>query len=172
MSLLVSILLSDILPIFAIASVGFLLARFAAVDVKSVSRVVFYGLLPCLAFRMLVAYDQPAALAGRLMLLAALIMAVMAVVGYAAAKGLALGGTHLRSFMMIVMFSNTGNYGLPVVRFAFGPQALTDATVFFMAGSVLTYVAASFFAGDNDSRVAGALERIWKMPSLIKFWNV
>jgi len=67
---------------------------------------------------------------------------------------------------MIVMFSNTGNYGLPVVRFAFGPQALTDATVFFMAGSVLTYVAASFFAGGNDSRVAGALERIWKMPSL------
>ena len=56
-------------------------------------------------------------------------MAVMAVVGYAAARGLALGGTHLRSFMMIVMFSNTGNYGLPVVRFAFGPQALTDATV-------------------------------------------
>ena len=66
MSLLVSILLSDILPIFAIASVGFLLARFAAVDVKSVSRVVFYGLLPCLAFRMLVGYDQPAALAGQI----------------------------------------------------------------------------------------------------------
>ena len=44
----------DILPIFAIASAGFLLARYARVDVKMLARVVFYSLLPCLAFRLLV----------------------------------------------------------------------------------------------------------------------
>jgi predicted permease len=54
MGLLASILVSDILPIFAIASAGFLLARYAGIDVKMVSRVVFYSLLPCLAFRLLV----------------------------------------------------------------------------------------------------------------------
>ncbi|MSV35357.1 MAG: AEC family transporter [Bryobacterales bacterium] len=166
MSLLISILLSDILPIFAIASAGFLLARFAAVEVKTVSRVVFYALLPCLAFRMLVAYDQPGTLVGRLMLLAALIMAAMAALGYVAGKGFGLGGKHLRSFLMVVMFSNSGNYGLPVVRFAFGPEALTDATVFFLTGSVLTYLAASFFAGSHRGRLAGALEKVWRMPSL------
>ena len=54
MGLLASILVSDILPIFAIASAGFLLARYARVDVKTLARVVFYSLLPCLAFRLLV----------------------------------------------------------------------------------------------------------------------
>jgi hypothetical protein len=166
MSLLLSILLSDILPIFAIASAGFLLARFVAVEVKSVSRVVFYGLLPCLAFRMLVTYDGPSSLVGRLMLLAALIMAAMAAVGYAAGKGLGLDGKYLRAFLMVVMFSNSGNYGLPVVRFAFGPQALRDATVFFLTGSVINYLAASFFAGSHRSQLAGAFEKVWKMPSL------
>ena len=166
MNLIVSILFSDILPIFAIAAAGFFLARFAAVDVKSVSRVVFYGLLPCLAFNMLVNYDQPSALAGRLMFLAALVMGAMAVVGHMAGKGLRLNGKLLRAFMMVVMFSNSGNYGLPVVRFAFGPRALADATVFFLTGSVMTYLAASFFAGSHRRRIAGALEKVWKMPSL------
>jgi predicted permease len=103
---------------------------------------------------------------GRLVLLAVLIMAAMGLVGYAAAKGLGLNGASRRAFMMVVMFSNGGNYGLPVVRFAFGPETLTYATIFFLAGSVTTYVVAAFFAGSHRHRIAGALEKIWKMPSL------
>jgi predicted permease len=90
----------------------------------------------------------------------------MALIGYATAKALRLDGKLLRAFMMIVMFSNSGNYGLPVVRFAFGADALTYATIFFLTGSVLTYVAGAFFAGSHRSKIAGALEKIWKMPSL------
>jgi predicted permease len=166
MSLLLSILVSDILPVFAIAAAGFLLARCAGVDVKILSRVVFYSLLPCLAFRLLVTSSPVGSSVGRLMLLAVLIMAAMAVVGYIAARMLRLDGASMRAFMMVVMFSNGGNYGLPVVRFAFGSETLTYATIFFLTGSVTTYVAASFFAGSRRRKVFGALEKIWKMPSL------
>ena len=166
MSLFLSILASDILPVFWIAGAGFLLARYAAADVKILARVVFYSLLPCLAFRLLVTSNATGPNVIRLMLLAALIMGSMAVIGYATAKALRLDGKLLRAFMMIVMFSNSGNYGLPVVRFAFGADALTYATIFFLTGSVLTYVAGAFFAGSHRSKIAGALEKIWKMPSL------
>jgi predicted permease len=166
MGLLVSILVSDILPIFAIAGAGFLLARYAGVDVKTVARVVFYALLPCLAFRLLVTSSPSGPNVGRLILLAVLIMAAMGIVGYAAAKGMGLKDAPLRAFMMVVMFSNGGNYGLPVVRFAFGAEALTYATIFFLTGSVTTYVAGAFFAGSSRGRIAGALDKVWRMPSL------
>lgn len=166
MSLLVSILLSDILPIFAIAGAGFLLARFAGVDVRMLARAVFYSLLPCLAFRLLVTSRAAGPDVVRLMLLAVLIMAGMGVAGYLVAKALKLDGKSLRAFMMVVMFSNGGNYGLPVVRFAFGEEALTYATIFFLTGSVMTYVGGAFFAGSHRSKIAGALEKVWKMPSL------
>ena len=166
MGLLISILVSDILPIFAIAGAGFLLARYAGVEVKTVVRVVFYALLPCLAFRLLVTSSPSGPNVGRLILLAALIMAAMGVVGYVAAKALGLNGASLRAFLMVVMFSNGGNYGLPVVRFAFGAEALTYATVFFLAGSVITYVTGAFFAGSRRGRIAGALDKVWRMPSL------
>ncbi|HEV8416053.1 MAG TPA: AEC family transporter [Bryobacteraceae bacterium] len=166
MGLLASILVSDILPIFAIASAGFLLARYAGIDVKMLSRVVFYSLLPCLAFRLLVDSSASGPNVARLMLVAVMIMGAMGVVGYIAAKALGLDGKYLRAFLMVVMFSNGGNYGLPVVKFAFGPEALTYATIFFLTGSVTTYVAGSFFAGSHRSKIAGALEKVWKMPSL------
>ena len=166
MRLLLSILVSDILPVFAIAGAGFLLARFARADVKTVTRVVFYALLPCFAFQTLVTSQTSGADAGRLMLLAVAIMGAMGLVGYLAGKGLGLDSKSLRAFMMVVMYSNGGNYGLPVVRFAFGPQALTYATVFFLTGSVSTYVSGAFFAGSHRSKLAGALDKIWRMPSL------
>lgn len=166
MSLLVSILVSDILPIFAIAGAGFLLARYAGADVRTLARIVFFSLLPCLAFRLLVTSTASGPDVGRLILLAVLIMLTMGLVGYLVAKGLGLDGKYLRAFLMVVMFSNGGNYGLPVVRFAFGPEALTYATIFFLAGSVTTYVAGSFFADSHRGRIAGALEKVWKMPSL------
>jgi predicted permease len=166
MGLLASILLSDILPIFAIASAGFLLARYARVDVKMLARVVFYSLLPCLAFRLLVTSSASGPNVARLMLLAVLIMGAMGLVGYVAAKAVGLDGKYLRAFLMVVMFSNGGNYGLPVVKFAFGPEALTYATIFFLTGSVMTYVVGAFFAGSQRGKIAGALEKVWKMPSL------
>ena len=133
---------------------------------KPVSHVVFYALLPCLAFRMLVTSSASGPLVGRLMLLAVLIMGAMGLVGYAAAKALRLDGRFLRAFLMVVMFSNGGNYGLPVVRFAFGSEALTYATIFFLTGSVTTYVVGSFFAGSHRGKIAGALDKVWRMPSL------
>jgi predicted permease len=166
MNLLLSILLSDILPIFAIAGVGFLLARFGAADVKTVSRVVFYGLLPCLAFRMLMGSSASGPIVWRLMVLAVSIMVAMAVVGYIAARALGLDDKPLRAFLMVVMFSNSGNYGLPVVRFAFGPEALTYATIYFLTGSVTTYVASSFFADSTRGRIIGVLDKLWRMPAL------
>ena len=175
MNLVLSIFASDILPVFAIAGAGFLLARFAAADVKTLARVVFYSLLPCLVFRMLLnASENPSGGGpdfGRIIALAVLIMLSMGGVGYIAGKAFRLRGVDLRAFLMVVMFSNGGNYGLPVVRFAFGPDAMTYATVFFLAGSVTTYVMGAFFASGRHAeglwgRLMGALGKVWRMPSL------
>jgi malate permease and related proteins len=166
MNLLLSILVSDILPVFAIAGAGFLLARHAGADVRTVARVVFCSLLPCFAFRLLVTSRASGPNVGRLMVLAVVIIGAMGVVGYFVGKGLGLESKSLRAFMMVVMFSNAGNYGLPVVRFAFGTEALTYATIFFLTGSATTYVVSSFFASSHHRRLIGALDKLWRMPSL------
>ena len=166
MNLVLSIFVSDILPVFAIAGAGFLLARLAKCDVQTLVRIVFYALLPCLAFRMVVTSTATGPDAFRMIWFAGVIMGTMGLIGYIATKACRLNSPETRAFLMVVMFSNGGNYGLPVVRFAFGEETMRYATFFFLSGSVLTYVASAFFAGEGSNRFAGALSKVWRMPSL------
>ena len=168
MSVLFSILSTDILPIFLIAGAGYLLARHVGTSVKTLSHVVFYALLPCLVFRMLVTSQKSGQEFGRMALLSALMILAMGVVAYLVAVMLRLGRVDLRAFLLVVMFSNCGNYGLPVVRFAFGTEALAYATVFFLTGSVLTYTVGGFIAAGAHGSVRTALSRVARMPAHLR----
>ena len=166
MSVLISILVSDILPIFVIAGAGYLLARYVGTSVKTLAHVVFYALLPCLVFRLLASSPKTGQDVGRMVLLAALMMLAMGSIGYIVATALRLSRTDRRAFLLVVMFSNGGNYGLPVVTFAFGSDALAYATVFFLTGSVLTYTVGAFVAAGAHLNVRSAAHKIAGMPAL------
>ena len=85
MDLLLTILLDDILPIFVVASVGFLLARRLHVDVKSLSRITFNALAPCLVFTLLVTSQVSAGEFGRIVAFTVLLVAAIGLVARVAA---------------------------------------------------------------------------------------
>ena len=166
MTMLFSILSSDILPIFLIAGAGYLLSRYVGTNVKTLAHVVFYALLPCLVFRLLVTSGQTGPELGRMALLAAVLIGAMGVLGFVVATALRLGRVDLRVFLLVVMFSNSGNYGLPVVQFAFGADALAHATVFFLTGSVLTYTVGALVAAGGRLGFLAAVARVARMPAI------
>jgi predicted permease len=69
-------------------------------------------------------------------------------------------------FLLVVMFSNGGNYGLPVVSFAFGEDALSYGTVFFLTGSVLTNTVGAFLAAAGRRSLRTAATSVLKMPAI------
>jgi predicted permease len=163
---LLSIFASDILPVFLIAGVGFLLARFLGASVKTLSRIVFYALVPCLVFNLLVRSNMTPLQFGRTALLAVLVAATMGLVSRFAAVPLRLSRPELSGFLLVVMFSNSGNYGLPVVLFAFGSEALAHASVFFITGSVMTYTVGVFLAAAGRRSVRQALAGVVRVPAI------
>ena len=64
--------------------------------------------------------------------------------------------------MLVVMFSNGGNYGLPVALFAFGRDALTFATVYFLTSAVLTYTVGVSLAASGSRQTP---DRAWRGAS-------
>jgi malate permease and related proteins len=165
-NLLFSIFASDILPIFAIAGIGFLLARKLQTSVRTLSHVVFYALVPCLGFRLLVTSKMTGSQVGRMALMAILVTAAMGVLARIAAIPLRLSRPDLSAFLLVAMFSNGGNYGLPVVLFAFGTEALSHATVYFVTSSILTYTVGVFLAAAGRRSVSKALSGITRIPAL------
>ena len=166
MNLLISIFASDILPIFVIAAVGFLLARKLQASVKTLSHVVFYALVPCLGFRLLVTSKMTGPEVGRMALMAVLVTASMGILARVVAIPFHLSRSELSAFLLVVMFSNGGNYGLPVVLFAFGNEALSHATVYFVTSSILTYTVGVFLAAAGRRSVRQALTGIIRIPAI------
>jgi predicted permease len=163
---LLSIFTADILPVFLIAAVGFVLARFLDARVTTLARVVFYALMPCLIFNLLVRSGITALQFGRTALLAVLVAAAMGLLTRLVAAPLRLSRPELSAFLLVVMFSNSGNYGLPVVLFAFGPEALAHASVFFITGSVLTYTVGVFLAAAGRRTAIQALAGVSRVPAI------
>ena len=166
MTVILSIFVSDILPIFLIAGVGYLLASRLKANVTTLAHVVFYALVPCLVFKMLVTSKMTGPQAGRMALMAILVTGVMGLLARLAAIPLSLSRAELSAFLLVVMFSNGGNYGLPVILFAFGNEALSHATVFFVTSSMLTYTVGVFLAAAGRRSMGRAILGIAKIPAI------
>jgi predicted permease len=157
---------SDILPIFVLAAIGFLLARYSAVDARPLSRVTFNALSPCLVFHLLVTSTISGVEFGRMALFCVMVMGSVGLLARLAAATLRLDRPMTIAMMLVVMFSNGGNYGLPVAMLAFGSQALAFASVYFVCSSVLTYTAGVFLAASGRRSVVQALRGVTRVPTI------
>lgn len=164
--LLLSIFISDLLPVFAIAGAGFLLARYLGVQVQTVSRVTFYALAPALVFNMLVSSQVEASQVGRMVLFYVLVTATAALMARLAAVPLKLDRPSLSAFMLVVISSNSGNYGLPVAMLAFGREALAFASVYFLTSSLFSYTGGILIAASGRRTFSEAVRGVLRVPAV------
>lgn len=166
MRLVLSILVSDILPIFVIAGIGFFLERRSPGSVKTLSGISFNALSPCLIFDQLVRSNVSGSDVGRMALYCVLLTATMGLLAWLAAIPLKLDRKGLSSFLLVAMFSNSGNYALPVILFAFGPEALAHASIYFVTGAIVLYTVGVFIASSGGRSLGEALKGLLRIPAL------
>ena len=163
---LLAIFVQNILPIFFVAGIGFLIVRYLEADVRTLSRVTIYVLTPCLLFDVLVTSDVSADEFGRLTLLALGTILGIGLIAWLAARALRLDRVMTSAFMVVVMFANGGNYGLPLTLFVFGQEALARATIYFVVSIVLTYTIGIFLASSGRRSLGEALLSVLRIPSI------
>jgi predicted permease len=164
--LLLDIFTADLLPVFVVAGVGFLLARFVGVQVHAVSRLTFHALAPALVFNVLVTSTLDRVQFGRMVVFYVLVTASAAVIARLAAIPLRLDRQSLTAFMLVVVCSNSGNYGLPVALLAFGREALAFASVYFVSSAIFSYTGGVLLAASGRRSVRGALLGVARVPAV------
>jgi len=161
-----SIFASDILPIFVLAGVGFVLARRFGASVKTLSTVAFNALSPCLVFNQLVTAQVSGSQSLRVAAFCVLLTIAIGIAALLTSLPLRLDRVTRSSFLLVSMFSNSGNYALPVVLFAFGRDALAFASVYFVTSAILIYTAGILVAASGHGSVGLALTRLFKVPAV------
>ncbi len=136
MSLLLEVL-QIVAPVFILAGIGFVWVKLGLeYRVQFVTRLAMTLAIPCLIFVALVETEiNPAALRDT---------ALATLVAYGAlGAGLLvfcwLFRLQIRTFWAPLTFGNTGNLGLPLAFFAFGPEGFGFAVVIFAIMAVLSF---------------------------------
>ena len=130
------------------------------------STVSFHALSPCLVLNQLVTSRVGFSQSWRIVVFCVVITAALGLAARLSASALKLTGTTLTSFLLVVVFSNSGNYALPVVLFAFGRDALAFASVYFVASAMMVYTVGVFVAARGRGNVRTALTRVLGVPAV------
>jgi predicted permease len=163
LSSLASILFNIILPIALVAAVGFVLARRLDIDARPLSRVMLYFFTPALIFSS--AYGtQLSREYITIGIFAFAITAVMGIVTWAIIKLMRYDRLTGSAFALGVLFVNAGNYGLPLILFAFGQEGLARAALYFAVSAILTQTLAIFIASRGRANAREAMLNVFKMP--------
>ena len=164
MSELLIIFLNNLLPVLLASSAGFLLARLLHVSPSALSRVIFYIFSPCLIFTLLTQSELSDGDILRVGLFTATVILLLGAVAFLAGKIARLERRTLAGMVLASMFMNAGNFGLPVVLFAFGEHALSYASLFFVANAILSYTVGVMTASMGSANIPQAFTNLFKIP--------
>jgi len=160
------IFLNILLPIFLIAGAGYLLSHYINLPPKPFSQAVFYLFSPCLIFNLLTKNDLQNSDILRMILFSTVLILLIGTITWLVGKLLRMEKGTLAATMMASMFINAGNYGLPVVLFAFGEVALGFASLFFVTNAVLVNVVGVVIASMGKQSFIQAVKNLVRVPTV------
>jgi len=157
---------NNLLPIILISGGGYLLGKYLAVDARSVGRLVFYFFSPLLVFDLLTHSDL--ATSEILFTAGAAVVVILGVALAAYLGGLAfkLDRRALVSVVIAAMFANNGNYGLPLISFAFGESALARSSIYFVTSVILYNTVGVLIASLGQLDLKQAARGLLRVPTI------
>jgi hypothetical protein len=156
----------NLLPILLISGAGFLLGKLLTIDSRSLGRIVFYIFSPILVFDLLLKTQLDSADILKTMSFTIVLCAIIGLLALLSGKLLGFDRPVLMAIVLTAAFGNTGNYGLPLVSFAFGQDALAFATLYFVTTSILFNTFGVLIASLGHMNIKEALLGLFKVPTV------
>ncbi len=163
---LIKIFIDNMIPVLAIAAVGFFLRRRFAVDPQMVSRMMFNVFSPALIFNALFTRDISGADFLRVYGGTLLLLWTIAALSFFALRWRKIEASERSATLVSTFAFNGGNFGLSIVSFAFGAEALSYAALIFVAGTTTAYTLGVYISSNGKASVAGSLLNVLKTPSV------
>jgi predicted permease len=157
---------NNLLPILLLSGAGFALGKFISVEPRPLGRVIFYVLSPVLVFNLLIQNDLSLNKVAGMMGYAASVMLIVAGLAYLVGRFLQLERNALIAVVLTAMLANNGNYGIPLIGFAFGAEAQAYASIYFVTSSLMSYTVGVLIASLGHVNLKKAMIGMLKVPAI------
>lgn len=152
-------IVSILFPLFAIASLGYLVGRRMKPDLSQANKLNIEVFVPALVFSAMASKNFHIQDYLPLLLASFLVVVGSGVVGWLVARA---AGIAPKTLVPPMMFNNCGNLGLPLAVLAFGESALAPAVVMFVVSNVIHFSYGAWLL-DHHTR----LTTVWRSPSIL-----
>jgi predicted permease len=122
--------------LFAVVAVGFLYARRHRPDMRAANALNMDVFVPALVFSALASKGADLGAYGLLAVAGVVLVLGSGLIAWPIARR---SGIAVRTFVLPMMFVNSGNMGIPLLVLAFGEQAMPAAVVLFLIENVLHF---------------------------------
>jgi predicted permease len=130
-SMLAGILSSVVLPLFILVAVGWGFDRRFGLNLETMVKLTIYIFVPAFVFVRLVESQIEPDLAWKLVMVTLIVIAAMGLLSWGGARVRGDSPATCTAMMLACMFYNCGNFGVPAMKLAFGPDA-AEAQVFVL----------------------------------------
>jgi predicted permease len=163
---LLQIFANNLLPILLISGTGFFLARALHIEPRTFGRIIFYILYPVLVLDLLIrnklSFSAILGISG----FALCVLLVTGMITLLIGRFFNLPRPILLAVLLTSMFANSGNYGLPLISFAFGQDALAYATIYYIVVALLFNTVGVLVASMGRMNFKTALLGMLKVPTI------
>jgi predicted permease len=166
---LLSIFLNVLAPVFLLVSFGYIAGPRLNLESRTLTRFSYFILIPAFTFDVMSSARIGATLAGQMVAYTIVVHLGCAAVGYLVATALRRPPKMVAAYMLIAIFGNVGNFGIPIIQFRFpgSDQALVAGTVYFLAISSIAFVVGVAAANWHRGSAWRAALAVVKTPALI-----
>jgi predicted permease len=147
-------ILTDItLPILGLIALGFGVQKYFVFDVPTLTRMQLYVLLPGALIYLPTATSMPLASALPVLWFSLLHFVFLFATGWGVARALSLDRDVVRLVAIVSLFSNSANYGIPLIQFTFPDDyRLFQTTILSLHSILITPVALLVFEGGKSKQ--------------------
>lgn len=156
----------NLLPIFLIAGIGWILATKKGVSAKPLSQVGFHVFSPCLIFTLITESAISPHDFLRLSGFALLTYGVTASLALLVAQRLRLSRSLKAAIFLCVLLPNSGSFGMAASLFSFGREAEARAGLIFVTMSILGYSLGVVVASMGKATVGTAVRKLASVPAV------
>lgn len=153
-----------ILPVFLIAAAGFFFDRKSAADLRTLANSALYLFAPSLVFSALMKRTVESAVLGRLALFMLLYTGLICLLAWCVSRCLRFDNNTSRAFTLTTSMMNIGNFGMPLVFFAYGEAALNISVLLFVLFNIPLGTLAIVIAQGQGVKWPEALKNTLKIP--------
>lgn len=164
--IVLSTLLSVIVPLSIPVIAGFLLGKFMKLETKPLSTLYLYFLSPAMILDTLLkaqlSWHDVAQTAAFSILNLLLLWGIAQLAG----KIFRLSTPETAGLTLISTLTNSANYGLPLILLAFGQLGLDKASVYVVIQMIMVNTIGVYFAARSEFSVQSAVKSVFSLPAI------